>query len=192
MTQDPGWRPPQGLFVRTLLLPHLGIAPKSVPVLVAVRTLVLVTPAHFALFLSVLWALEITPHGATWHAVVLVALGFADLQVLRRFRMRPLPGDTLPQLAASFRALFLLGYALAYAVVLWGFVFYFLTGRMWIYLLGLPFGIVMLTMIAPTKHALELGQREIDLSGREISLGEALMLPGRDLPSIGSARKSER
>lgn len=150
--------------------------------LVAARTLVLVSLTHWATFLGVLWSLEVTPHSAVWQPLVLVALGAADTIFLRVIRARPLAGETLPELASAFRTTFALGFALASAVVLFGFVLYFISGRFWIYLLGLSFGLPMLAMIAPTRYAIEQRQREIGRSGKRISLIEAVMLPGSALP----------
>jgi len=51
----------------------------------------------------------------------------------------------------------------------------FLGGSLWIYLLGLAFGLVGLWLIAPTRIDIERRQREITAAGSPLSLLDALI-----------------
>jgi len=51
----------------------------------------------------------------------------------------------------------------------------FLGGSLWIYLVGLAFGLVGLWMIAPTRSDIERRQREITAAGSPLSLLDALI-----------------
>ena len=63
----------------------------------------------------------------------------------------------------------------ASAAALWGFVEVFLGGSLWIYLVGLAFGLVGLGMIAPARRDIERRQREITAAWSPLSLLDALI-----------------
>jgi hypothetical protein len=71
--------------------------------------------------------------------------------------------------------LFFIGVGVASAAALWGFVGVFLGGSLWIYLVGLAFGLVGLGMIAPARRDIERRQREITAAGSPLSLLDALI-----------------
>jgi small-conductance mechanosensitive channel len=99
---------------------------------------------------------------------------------LARLR-RPDPTAALPTsspepLARYYRALFFIEVGVAVAAALWGLVGVFLVGSLWIYLVGLAFGLVGLLMIAPTRSDIERRQREITEAGSPLSLQDALTI----------------
>jgi hypothetical protein len=51
----------------------------------------------------------------------------------------------------------------------------FLGGSLWIYLVGLPFGLIGLWIVAPTQSDIERRQREITEAGSSLSLLDALI-----------------
>jgi hypothetical protein len=71
--------------------------------------------------------------------------------------------------------LFFIGVGVAEAAALWGFAGVFLGGSLWIYLVGLAFGLVGLWMIAPARSDIERRQREITAAGSPLSLRDALI-----------------
>ena len=114
-----------------------------------------------------------------WVPWAVVAIGIASLAYVAQIRRRPLPTNSGEALAGSYRALFFIGVGVAEAAALWGFAGVFLGGSLWIYLVGLAFGLVGLWMIAPTRSDIELRQREITAAGAPLSLLDALIsVPG--------------
>jgi F0F1-type ATP synthase membrane subunit c/vacuolar-type H+-ATPase subunit K len=110
-----------------------------------------------------------------WVPWAVVAIGIASLAYVARIRRRPLPTNSREALARSYRALFFIGVGVAEAAALWGIAGVFLGGSLWIYLVGLPFGLVGLWMIAPTRTDIERRQREITAAGSPLSLLDALI-----------------
>ena len=93
----------------------------------------------------------------------------------RRIRRRPLPTTSPEALARHYRALFFIGLSAGADAALLGFIGVFLGGSLWIYLVGLAFGLVGLWMIAPTRSDIERRQREITAAGPPLSLLDALI-----------------
>jgi hypothetical protein len=96
---------------------------------------------------------------------------------------RPHRGIVPQTLAESHRSAFFTGIGFAHAPALFGVAGVFVGGSLWIYLVGLPFALAGMTLIAPTRHNIEWKQREIDALGSPLSLGQAIMdstLPGRN------------
>ena len=91
---------------------------------------------------------------------------------------KELPGQSASELLARYRAVFFLRFALAEAPILVGFAGFFLTGgRLWVYGIGLAFGMVALLRIAPTKRDIQRRQAELNAQGSTLSLGRLLTLP---------------
>ncbi|MGZ6545544.1 MAG: hypothetical protein ACXVEI_09560 [Actinomycetota bacterium] len=98
-------------------------------------------------------------------------------------RRRSLNLDSPQTLAESHRSAFFTGIAFAHAPALFGVAGVFVGGSLWIYLVGLPFALAGMALIAPTRHNIEWKQREIDALGSPLSLGQAIMdstPPGRN------------
>jgi hypothetical protein len=110
-----------------------------------------------------------------WVVWAVVAIGIISLAWVASIRRRPLLTTSLEALARHYRALFFIGVGAAADAALLGFVGVFLGGGLWIYLVGLAFGLVGLWMIAPTRSDIERRQREIAAAGSPLSLLDALI-----------------
>jgi O-antigen/teichoic acid export membrane protein len=110
-----------------------------------------------------------------WVPWAVIAIGIISLAWVARIRQRPLPTTSPEALARHYRALFFIGVCAAADAALLGFVGVFLGGSLWIYLVGLAFGLVGLWMIAPTRSDIERRQREIIAAGSPLSLLDALI-----------------
>jgi hypothetical protein len=110
-----------------------------------------------------------------WVPWTVVAIGIGSLVYIARIRRRPLPTTSPEALARSYRALFFIGVGVGSAAALWGLAGVLLGGSLWIYLVGLAFGLVGLWMIAPTRSGIERRQREITAAGAPLSLLDPLI-----------------
>jgi O-antigen/teichoic acid export membrane protein len=110
-----------------------------------------------------------------WVPWAVVVIGIASLAWVARIRRRPLPTTSPEALARHYRALFFIGVCAGADAALLGFAGVFLGGSVWIYLVGLAFGLVGLWMIAPTRSDIERREREITAAGSPLSLRDALI-----------------
>lgn len=110
-----------------------------------------------------------------WVPWAIAALGVYALAAMVWIRRRPLATGSPEALASSYRASFFIGVGLAESAALFGFAGVFIGGSLWIYLVGLAFGLVGMWMIAPTRSDIERRQREITAAGSPLSLLEALI-----------------
>jgi hypothetical protein len=108
---------------------------------------------------------------------VLVALSAYGLGALAWFRRRPLRMGSGSELVASYRERFFLSLAFSASPVLFGFTGFFLVQEMWIYLVGMGFGLLGLTIAAPTRRDVEHLQAGITASGSPLSLWSLLTTP---------------
>jgi hypothetical protein len=178
--KDPGWLPSlRGLW--WFLIPIVNMRKMSgwrteESGLVVLRTVFLGIVVSLFLFL---WAMSfITPWDGgdeRWAPWAVVVIGIVSLAYIARIRRRPLPTTSLEALARYYRALFFIEVGVAVAAALWGLVGVFLVGSLWIYLVGLAFGLIGLWMIAPTRSDIERRQREIAAAGSPLSLLDALI-----------------
>ncbi|HYU93960.1 MAG TPA: hypothetical protein VEN95_10855 [Actinomycetota bacterium] len=179
--KDPGWRPSlRGL--RWYPIPIVGEVinirawRKERNGLIVLRSVflgLLVTLFLFLVPLSFVAPWDGGDEG--WVPWVVVLIGIASLAQVARIRRRPLSTTSPEALAHWYRALFFIGVGAAVGAALWGFAGVFLGGSLWIYLLGLPFGLLGLWMIAPTRSDIERRQREITAAGSALSLTDALI-----------------
>lgn len=88
---------------------------------------------------------------------------------------RPLDCSSDLRLATSWSARFFLRMAFAEAPVLVAFTVFVLTGRAWLYLVGLPFAAVGFVRSAPTEAGLDRDQYALDQAGCGRSLRDALV-----------------
>lgn len=171
------------LFVPTLFLRTRRV--KAMPLLVVLRSTILVALVSWLLFLDLLRYVQpqARPNNARIISLVVVADGVLGLILASRLPVRMLRGKDTVALAMTYRAVFFIGWALANSVVLFGFVGFFLSGRFWMYALGLPFGLLTLAMITPSRRRLEHDQDVLRASGSKLRLMDALMLPSGDVPN---------
>jgi hypothetical protein len=179
--EDPGWWPSlRGLW--WYALPIVGPVTRvrtrrrEANGLIALRSVFLGLIAVLTLFivaLSFIAPWDVGDEG--WVPWAVVAIGIASLAYIALIRRRPIPTTSLEALARVYRAWFFIGVGVASAAALGGLVGVFLGGSVWIYLVGLAFGIVGLWMIAPTRSDLERRQREIIAAGSTLSLLDALI-----------------
>jgi len=181
---DPGWAealksitPLVGL-IRTMR----GRAPRRESPLVALRTIYAALIA--SLFLFLLPLSFIVPWDGTgaqdWFAGLVAVYGAVAIGLVQWARHRPLSLESPRQLAASYRALFFIGVGYAQSAALLGFVGVFLTESLWVYVLGLSFGVLGMALLAPTRADIERRQQQIASLGSTMSLLEALTVPTED------------
>jgi hypothetical protein len=182
MTQeDPGWWPSlRGL--RWHGIPILGTLMMFRPTrketngLVALRSVFLSLVAAL-LFLVVALSFIAPWDGGDegWVPWEVVVIGIASLAGSPGSDGGPLRTTSPEAIARSYPALFFIGAGVAEAAAMWGFVGVFLGGSLWIYLVGLAFGLAGLWMIAPTRRDIERRQREIIAAGSPFPLLDALI-----------------
>ncbi|MGZ4213236.1 MAG: hypothetical protein ACXVQV_08375 [Actinomycetota bacterium] len=188
MAEDPGWLPALGGFWRMLFVPTLFMRTrrvKALPLLVVLRSTVIVSLVSWLVFLDLLRYLQpqARPNNARIVGLVVIGDGLLGLLVASRLPYRMLRGKNPTELAMTYRAVFFMGWALANSVVLFGFVGFFLTGRFWMYALSLPFGLLGLAMITPSRARIEHDQGRLRAGGSKLQLIDALMLPSGDVPN---------
>src|SRR5512135_175331 len=108
------------LFVPTLFLRTRRV--KAMPLLVVLRSTILVALVSWLLFLDVLRYVQpqARPNNARIISLVVVADGVLGLILASRLPMRMLRGKDAVALAMTYRAVFFIGWALANSVVLFG------------------------------------------------------------------------
>ena len=105
---------------------------------------------------------------------VLVVLAVLTTAMERKAE-RPLDCSSATALAGSYRTRFFLRVAFAETVALFGFVFAFSGGAIWIYYAGAAFTLTRFwTGIAPTRSALAQDQAQLAAEGCVLSLVAAL------------------
>lgn len=178
--KDPGWLPSlRGLWwflIPIVNMMKIGGWRTEESVLVVLRTVFLGVVVSLFLFL---WAMSfITPwdgEDERWAPWAVAAIGIISLAWVASIRRRPLPTTSPEALARHYRALSFIGVGAAADAALSGLAGVFLGGSLWIYLVGLAFGLVGLWMIAPTRSDIERRQREITAAGSPLSLLDALI-----------------
>jgi len=179
--EDPGWRPSlRGLW--WYALPIVGSVMRvrargrETNGLIVLRSVFLGLVAALLLFVVPLSFIGPWDGGdERWVPWAVVAIGIASLAWVARIRRRPLPTTSPEVLARHYRAWFFIGVSAAADAALLAFVGVFLGGSLWIYLVGLAFGLVGLWMIAPTRSDIERRQREITAAGSPLSLLDGLI-----------------
>jgi hypothetical protein len=176
---DPGWVPAVRLSLPFLLLPGLGLRwmlrRSKIDGLTSLRAIfVRIVSALFILLVPLVF-LHPGPSGSSWLVYALSALGLADFLLVRWIVSRPPKATSMETLAGAFRGSFFIGVGLAESAALFGFVCFFIEGKLWLYLLGMAFTLLGLAWIAPTRAAIARGQEKIDAQGSSLSLGKALM-----------------
>ncbi len=107
--------------------------------------------------------------------IAVLVLGLVCLAGVAYLNRRPLRTEDPNHLAGSFRASFFIGVGMAESAALFGICGIFISGSLWIYLVGLPFALAGYALIAPTRSNIERKQRQIQAIGSPLSLGHALL-----------------
>lgn len=181
---DPGWKPALAPFVKRLLTPWRGTRfeppPQKTDSLILFRTIWLSLVAYLYLFLVVMSfvGLDWSGDAGRW-PLVLTLVGTMSLGIVGWIRQRPLDATDASTLRGSYTTNFYIGFAVAEFSALLAFVASFITGRLWVYLIGLAWATVGMVLIGPTKANLENKQRLLRGRGSPLSLIQALRGPGR-------------
>lgn len=105
-----------------------------------------------------------------------VVVGFLGMvfQIVADKAERPLDGSSAPALVASYRRRFFLWVGCGEAPVFISLVAVVVTGRWWIYVVGLLFTLVAFARLAPTSTHLDRDQQAIAAAGSTLSLRDVL------------------
>lgn len=105
----------------------------------------------------------------------LLIAGAAGSVLAARFVVKPLDCTSSTTLAVSYRTRFFLAIACSETVALFGFVFSFIGGPVWIYHLAAAFSLYRFWTVAPpTRAGIARDQERLDASGCALSLVAAL------------------
>ena len=188
MAEDPGWVPAFGNFWRVLVVPTLQMRTrrgKAMPVLVSMRSVTVAAPVAWLLFLNILFYLhpQQRPDSTTLVASVVVGDGSLTIVLLVRLRARLFGDARNPiDLASTYRAVFFLAWALYNGVILFGLVGFFITGRLWVYAIAVPFGAAGLFLATPSRARVERDQVRMRAAHSKLVLLDALMLANGAVP----------
>lgn len=178
---DPGW-PPRVLLALLPLWANFVIGRRrKASALLTLRTLyVALVAAPFYLLFVLTFLDEEHPADPVLSPSVagLVTAGTGALFLVGSLRMR---GRGVPlgmsEVVGGFRAVFFLRFALANSATLVGFVLFFPGGSyLWIYLVGLGFGMTGLLAMAPTKASIDAWDRRHQGGELRPSLGQLLAM----------------
>jgi hypothetical protein len=187
---DPGWAPAVrglgfgGISIGPVKMLRGGASPQDG--LTALRIMfisILVIPFLylFALAFIVPW----DGGDESWVPWVVTAVGAYAVAFVLWVRRRPLDLTSPERLARSYRANVFIRIGLAEAAVLAGLVGVFVTGSLWIYLVGIAFGLVGLSLAAPSVRDTQRRQEEIAAMGSALSLVEVLTSPRQSAGGLG-------
>ena len=178
--EDPGWWPSlRGLWRHWIALVGSVMRFRARPVeangLILLRSVFLVLVGALLLFVVPLSFIGPWDGGdERWVPWAVIAIGTISLAWVARIRRRPslrLRRRPLPVITEHCSSS---GSVPPRTQPCWGSLA-FLGGSLWIYLVGLAFGLVGLWMIAPTRSDIERRQREITAAGSPLSLLDALI-----------------
>jgi hypothetical protein len=112
-----------------------------------------------------------------WFALLVIAAGLGSQLGIRWLLRRPLDVSTPLALIGEWRGRLFIGMGLSSAPALIAFIATFLTGTLWIYLLGLFFAVLGFLTIGPTRKNLTQLQERIREQGSPLSLVAVLRHP---------------
>jgi hypothetical protein len=178
--RDPGWKPAIKGAWRGLVPYGIGVQSgrQKHPAVLFLRSLWLSLLVQWALFGVVLaFLVRNSIDDKRWTLFLTAGFGSVSLALLAWFRARPLKADDPPSLRDRYATASMIGFSLANAPVLMGFVSFFIGGGMPAYLLGVVFGLASFALMAPTLSNLDHFQRRLRESGVALSLLQALAEP---------------
>ncbi len=181
---DPGWKPVATSLLRALRHPIGRQSPveAGVSAIVILRLLWITFLVSWGLFLFVFSFLRFEADGTPGaYPYVLAGLGIVSTTSVWRVMARPLDPSSAETLSRSYQKRFFLAFARSQYPVLIGFVFAFLTGRLWLYLLGLPFGILGMLFAAPTRGSIVRDQHRLGSPSPSVLDALTRPLPARSL-----------
>lgn len=176
--EDPGW--PLGWRVLILIVPGMlqhqirqarGDGLLMLRNVFASFVLAIVMFGVVLIFIPV--PLQVSPWPWLFAVLVIAAVSITASKVFER----PLDCTSDASLAGSYRTRFFLRIAFAEAIALFAFVFYFLTGPLWIYYVGAAIALARMLPQAPTSAALVRDQDDLTARGCSRSLVSALRHP---------------
>jgi hypothetical protein len=178
---DPGWRPSLralGWFVIPVIgsLMRTRARRRETNGLILLRNIYLALVGQLILFpvaFSFIGPWDGGDEG--WMPWAVVPIGIVSLVWIARLRRRQLLTTSPEALAGSYRVLFFLGVGLAEVPALLAMAVVLLRGSFWICLVGLPFALAGMWMVAPSHRDIERRQREITAAGSPHSLLDALI-----------------
>ncbi|MEX2557048.1 MAG: hypothetical protein WEB06_15655 [Actinomycetota bacterium] len=177
--RDPGWKSVLKLYGRGLLPWNVlrRRATAGLTRLTQIRAIWLSLVTSLFLFFFVLnflipWEGDPGPFPS-----VIVLMGTVSLASVYSLRRRPLTGSTSETLLESFMQRFFVSFAFSEATVLFGFVCVFLREVRWLYLVGLPFGLIGMTLGGPLRGNIENYDRMLRSRGTPLRLSELLTQP---------------
>jgi hypothetical protein len=106
---------------------------------------------------------------------IVAAAGLLSLAGVAWLRRRPLHTGSEAGLAAQFRTAMLLGIAFAEIAWLIAVVTTFIAQSLWIYVLGLVFAVLGMTLVAPRRAEIARRQRQIDEAHQGYDLTRSLL-----------------
>jgi hypothetical protein len=149
------------------------------------RSVTVAAPVAWLLFFNILFYLhpQQRPDTTTLVASVVAGDGLLTLVLIARLRTRLFADARNPvELASTYRAVFFLAWALYNGVILFGLVGFFITGRLWVYAVCLPFGAAGLFLATPSRARIEREQMRLRAARSKLVLLDALMLANGAVP----------
>jgi hypothetical protein len=170
--EDPGWLP---ALARMYIGSQFAFKKRPSDGMIILRLLFLSLLISAFLILFVL-SFIIDRFGAIELALAVGIATFGAMGVAAAFwaRNRELDLSGPAMLAHSYRTNFFLGFALSQAPLLISFVISLIKHEQWPYLVALPFHLIGMAVIAPSRRNLTRYQAQIVRRGSTISLAEAL------------------
>ena len=181
MNDDPGWRP---AFAKPHLLVLFWLAPalllqSRMDGLARVRaiffTSVLSLVGIYAITTLLLSGEDEASRQVPLWSTIVAAAGVASLVIIHTFRKRVLRGSESSEIGAAYVTWFFLGYALALAPGLIGFVSTFTTDSFIPLNIGFGCAALGLVFIAPTRKEMQRWQSEMQAKGIQGSFVRAVI-----------------
>jgi len=109
-----------------------------------------------------------------WFAILVPPMGALAVARVYLIRAKTLKGDDLDQLRKGYEKRFFLGYAIINFPALAAFIGAFVQNALWVYALGIPFFLVGMIMIAPTRRQMAIDNERLRAAGSRFRVEDAL------------------